>query len=188
MVNSFCGMVDRRKAFSLISSQDHHQRSSSWRISETPRAGFEPAQNLTLGLVEWGCALVATNIPRREHNTTEEKSSHFRVCKNLTSKEDSLSLNEILSNKIILTPYRYILPNMGNISPYISTIMYLPKLHTSQCYSHCYRSWWGKKWMMQSSEVTLITVVLVEESTQNLGFSEPWMIWNIVKYNNIATE
>ena len=48
---------------------------------------------------------MATNIPRREHNSTEEKSLHFRVCKNLTSKEDSLSLNEILSNKVILTPY-----------------------------------------------------------------------------------
>ena len=32
----FCGMVDRRKAFSLISSQDHCQRSSPSRISDTP--------------------------------------------------------------------------------------------------------------------------------------------------------
>ena len=42
----FCGMVDRRKAFSLISSRDHCQRSSP------SRAGFEPAQNLSSGLVE----------------------------------------------------------------------------------------------------------------------------------------
>ena len=28
MMNCFCGMVDRRKAFSLISSRDHCQRSS----------------------------------------------------------------------------------------------------------------------------------------------------------------
>ena len=41
-----------RKAFSLISSQDHCQRSSPSRISDTPRAGFEPAQNLTSALVE----------------------------------------------------------------------------------------------------------------------------------------
>ena len=47
----FCGMVDRRKVFSLISSRDHCQRSSPSRISETPRAGFEPAQNLSSGLV-----------------------------------------------------------------------------------------------------------------------------------------
>ena len=43
MMNCFCGMVDRRKAFGLISSLDHCQRSSSSRISETPQAGFEPA-------------------------------------------------------------------------------------------------------------------------------------------------
>ena len=42
MMNCFCSMVDRRKAFSLISSQDHCQRSSPSRISDTPRAGFEP--------------------------------------------------------------------------------------------------------------------------------------------------
>ena len=40
----FCGVVDRRKGFSLISSQDHSQRSSPSLISNTPRAGFEPAQ------------------------------------------------------------------------------------------------------------------------------------------------
>ena len=40
MMNCFCGMVDRRKAFSLISSQEHCQRSSPSRISDTPRAGL----------------------------------------------------------------------------------------------------------------------------------------------------
>ena len=38
MMNCFCGMVDRQKAFSPI--------------PDMPRAGFEPAQNLSLGLVE----------------------------------------------------------------------------------------------------------------------------------------
>ena len=52
MMNCFCGMVDRRKAFSLISSRDHCQRSSSSRICDTPRAGFDLAQNLSSGLVE----------------------------------------------------------------------------------------------------------------------------------------
>ena len=47
----FCGMVDRRKAFSLISSRDDCQRSSPSRISETARAGFEPAQNPNSGLI-----------------------------------------------------------------------------------------------------------------------------------------
>ena len=49
--NCFCDMVDQRKAFSLISSRDHCQRSSPSRISDTPRVGFEPAQNLSSGLV-----------------------------------------------------------------------------------------------------------------------------------------
>ena len=48
----FCGMVDRRKAISLISSRDYCQRSSPSRISDTPRAGFEPAQNISSGFVE----------------------------------------------------------------------------------------------------------------------------------------
>ena len=52
MMNCFCGMVDRRKAFSPISSRDHCQRSSPSRNSDTPRGGFEPAQNLSSGLVE----------------------------------------------------------------------------------------------------------------------------------------
>ena len=60
MMNCFCGMVDRRKAFNLISSRDHCQRSSPPRISDTLRAGFEPAQNLSSGLVEWSCAIVIT--------------------------------------------------------------------------------------------------------------------------------
>ena len=52
MMNCFCGMVDRRKAFSLISSGVHCQRSSPSRIFDTQRAGFEPAQNLGSGLDE----------------------------------------------------------------------------------------------------------------------------------------
>ena len=50
MMNCFCGMVDRRKAFSLISRREHCQRSSPLRISNTPRAGFESAQTLISGL------------------------------------------------------------------------------------------------------------------------------------------
>ena len=52
MMNCFCGMVDGRKAFSVISSQNHCQRSSPSQISDTQRAEFEPAQNLSSGLVE----------------------------------------------------------------------------------------------------------------------------------------
>ena len=63
MMNCSCGMVDRRKAFSLISSRDHCQRSSPSRISDTPRAGFEPVQNLSSDFVEWNCAVVITTTP-----------------------------------------------------------------------------------------------------------------------------
>ena len=63
MMICFCGMVDRRKAFSLISSRDHCQRSSPLQISDTPQAGFEPAQNLSSGFVEWSCAVVVTTTP-----------------------------------------------------------------------------------------------------------------------------
>ena len=52
MMNGFCGMVDRRKAFSLIFSQDPCQRSSPSPVTDTQRAGLEPAQNLSSGLVE----------------------------------------------------------------------------------------------------------------------------------------
>ena len=48
----FCDMVDRRKAFSLISSRDHYKRSSPSRISKPLRAGYEPSQNLSSGLIE----------------------------------------------------------------------------------------------------------------------------------------
>ena len=40
MMNCFCGMVERRKAFSLISSRDQCQRSSPPRISDTPDQGL----------------------------------------------------------------------------------------------------------------------------------------------------
>ena len=39
----FCGMVDRRDGFSLISSRNHFQRFSPSQISNTPRAGFQLA-------------------------------------------------------------------------------------------------------------------------------------------------
>ena len=52
MMNCFCCMVDQRKAFSLISSRDHCQRSSPSRISDALREGFEPEQNLSSGFVE----------------------------------------------------------------------------------------------------------------------------------------
>ena len=52
MMNCFCGIDDRQKMFSLISSWDHCQRSLPSRISDTSQAGFEPVQNLCSVLVE----------------------------------------------------------------------------------------------------------------------------------------
>ena len=66
MMNWFCGMVHRRKAFSLIFSRDHCQRSSpSPILTETLQGGFEARENLSSGLVEWSCAVVITTTPRR---------------------------------------------------------------------------------------------------------------------------
>ena len=63
----FCGMVDRRKAFSLISSWSHCQRSSPSWISDALQAGFEPVQNLSSGFVEWRCVVVIAITPRRHY-------------------------------------------------------------------------------------------------------------------------
>ena len=68
-MNCFYGMVDRRKAFSGISNWNHSQRYSPWRISDTPRAGFEPVQNLSSGLVEWSSPVVITTTSWRHYTT-----------------------------------------------------------------------------------------------------------------------
>ena len=52
MMNCFWEMIDRRKAFSLVSSRNHYRRHSPSPSSDTPPAGFEPAQNLSSGLLE----------------------------------------------------------------------------------------------------------------------------------------
>ena len=49
MMDGSCGMVDRPKAFSLISNRDHCQRPSPSQISDTPQVGFESVQNLNSG-------------------------------------------------------------------------------------------------------------------------------------------
>ena len=69
MMNCFCGMIDWSKVFSLISSWDHCQRSSPSRISDMPRAEFEPAQNLSSGLVEWSFTVVTTTTPWHHYTT-----------------------------------------------------------------------------------------------------------------------
>ena len=85
MMNCFCGMVDRQKAFSLISSRDHCQRSSPSRISDTPQAGFEPAQNMSSGFLERSYAAVITTAPRRridEDIDWESVKEKYELIKN----------------------------------------------------------------------------------------------------------
>ena len=78
--------IGQRKAFSLISSRDHCQRSSSSRISNTPRAGFELAQNLSSDFVEWSCAVVITTTPRR-HLCSSELSILFSKLNLLVTRK-----------------------------------------------------------------------------------------------------
>ena len=87
-------MVDRRTAFSLISSQDHFQRSSPSPISDTPRAGIEPAQSLSSGLVEWSCAVVIT--PRHHM----ERDSYFSKYQSQGRMDEDLHILTSLTDKI----------------------------------------------------------------------------------------
>ena len=62
MINCFSEMFEQQKGFSLIYSRDHCPRSLLSRISHTPRARFETAVSLILGLVEWSCEEVILTI------------------------------------------------------------------------------------------------------------------------------
>ena len=78
-------LTDERR--SLISSRDHCQRSSPSRISDTPRAGFEPAQSLSSGLVEWSCAVVITTTPQRHQDLMLECNKAVHFCSLLVGLE-----------------------------------------------------------------------------------------------------
>ena len=75
-MNCFCGMVDQQKTFSLISSRVHCQRSTSLQISDMLWAGFEHAQNLSSGLVEWSYSVVITTTPQHQ----DIKNFQRHVC------------------------------------------------------------------------------------------------------------
>ena len=142
MMNCFCSMVDRRKAFSLLSSRDHCQKSSPSWISDTPRAGFEPAQNLTSGLVEWSCAVVILH-----HSATQQLQDNFIL-------REKVSYLELLWSifSIIWTEYG----DIWSISPYSVQMRentdqnnseyghFLPSVIYSWCRFSCY-IWLGKK-------------------------------------------
>ena len=78
MMNCFVvWLTDKRH--SLISSQDHCQRSSPSRISDTPQAGFEPVQNLNSGFHEWSCAVVIRNALFGQIWSKKSKLSVFNL-------------------------------------------------------------------------------------------------------------
>ena len=87
-------LTDERR--SLISSRDHCQRSSPSRISDMPRSGSEPVQNLSSGFDEWSCAVVITTTPRLT-------SLYILFCCLVWSLYDvAKMLGEILFSKIIV--------------------------------------------------------------------------------------
>ena len=62
MMNCFCGIGDRQKAFSFISSWNHCQRTSPLWVSDTPGAAYEPEFRLD----EWRCAVGIITTPLRQ--------------------------------------------------------------------------------------------------------------------------
>ena len=103
LMNFFCGMVDWRKAFSLTFSRDHSQRFSTSWISDTPRAGFEPAPNLSSGSVKWSFSVVTTTSPRHDQvkSGPDLKKQTFNITYYLVFKNVRSILQEWY---ILLTP------------------------------------------------------------------------------------
>ena len=64
----------------IISSREHCQRHSPSRISDTPQAGFETAQNLISGSAEWSCAVVITTTPFLHHLFLPVSPSRHIFC------------------------------------------------------------------------------------------------------------
>ena len=60
-------MVHRQNVLSLTSSRDYCQRFSPLKISDTPRAGFQPAQNLSSDFVKESSAVAITTTPERRN-------------------------------------------------------------------------------------------------------------------------
>ena len=61
----------------LISRWKHCQRFSPSQISDTPRAGFEPARNLSSDFVEGSCAVVIRNKKNQHHKQHPKKLQIF---------------------------------------------------------------------------------------------------------------
>ena len=75
-------MVDLQKALRLISSWDHCQRFSPLQISNTPREGFEPAQNPNYEFFDGSCAEVLASTARRFSKDASQGLHHNRIFVN----------------------------------------------------------------------------------------------------------
>ena len=119
-MNCFCGMVDRRNVLILFSNRDHCQISSPSRISNKPRAGFEPAQNLSSGFVKWRCAVVIAITPQR--HIFRKSSLYFNFGQCDCRKSDLARPN---SRKAVLREisqdWRYLITVLLDISEVVIT-------------------------------------------------------------------
>ena len=84
MMNCFCGMVDRRKAFSLIFSRDHCQRSPPSRISDTPRAGLFKKWD---DLFKSGITLYKAETATTRHRVKKKKGKKIKAYRKSVWKE-----------------------------------------------------------------------------------------------------
>ena len=117
MMNCFCGMVDRRKVLSFISSRDYCQRYSPSRSPDTPRAGFEPARNLSSGLVERSCSVVITTTLRRHINIKNKQKE--MITNGIIS---AIILKQTIWNLEYLTRNVYNAPEICMVEIVISVI------------------------------------------------------------------
>ena len=131
MMNCFCGMVDRRQAFSLISSQEDCQRSSLLRISDKPRAGFwacaEPEFRLSL------MRLCSSNnhSPHRHGTTNKEVFTILTMIQCFCTKKLNVSYESFM-----IKNYLFIWQSYNKTFWFLTTFVLFPSL---LCCLH--RSW-----------------------------------------------
>ena len=69
MMNCFVVWLTDERCLALFPARSITTDPHPLRISDTPRAGFELAQNLSSGFVEWSSAVVITITPRHHFTT-----------------------------------------------------------------------------------------------------------------------
>ena len=92
-------LTDKRR-LRLIFSRDHCQTFSPSQISETRRAGFEPAQNLSSDFVEGSCAVAITATSRRHTQSIKV----WRTLSVYQSKHQNVWINKANLKYIKINP------------------------------------------------------------------------------------